>query len=183
MRMKLKFHSSKLKVQSQKSRTRSRLHYNACESRAAAGAYGNSRKSGSKPPHSRLKLARFLARPALDDDFRFGEEFNRVAALAVKDAKETFFPAAEGEIGHGGGDANIDADISCRRFVTELARGGTAGCEERCLISVGTAAEKVHGLLNGISVNHAEDGTEDFGIGQLAGGGQSVKNRGGEEIS
>ncbi len=34
-----------------------------------APANGGSRKSGSRLPHSKLKLARFLARPALDHDF------------------------------------------------------------------------------------------------------------------
>src|SRR6267378_2487128 len=86
--------------------------------------------SGRWLPHSKLKFAGFLARPALDHDFRFGEKFHGVAALAVEDAKETFFPAAEGEIGHRRGYADVDADISRRGFVAELAGGGTAGGEE-----------------------------------------------------
>src|SRR4029077_33679 len=115
-----------------------------------------------------LELAGFLARPALDDDFGFGEEFDGVAALAVEDAEETFLPAAEGEIGHRRGDADIDADISRGRFVAEFARGGTTGGEERGLVAVRTAAEKFHGFVNGIGVNQTEHGTENFRVGKLA---------------
>src|SRR5216683_4469549 len=178
MRIKLKFNAK-----SSKSKTPSTIYCSAGESCAAALACSDSRKSGSKLPHSKLELAGLLARPALDDDFRFGEEFDGVASLAVKDAEETFFPTAEGEIGHRGGDADVDADISRGRFVAEFARGGTACCEERCLVAVRTAAKKFHGLINGVSVNQAENGAENLCVGKLACGRQSVKDRGGEEIS
>jgi len=101
-----------------------------------------------RAPHSILKLARFLARPALDDDFGFGEKFNGVASLAVEDAEEAFFPSAEREIGHGCGDADIDADIPGRRLIAEFAGGGAAGGEERGLVAVGAAAQKIHGFVN-----------------------------------
>jgi len=109
--------------------------------RAGAAAFCSCRKSGSLLAHSTLKFAGFLARPALDYDFGFGEEFDGVASLAVEDAEETFFPSAEREIGHGGGDADVDADISSGGFVAELAGGGAAGGEELCLFAVMTAAE------------------------------------------
>ena len=86
----------------------------------------------------------------------------------MKDAEETFFPAAEGEIGHGRGDADVDADISGGRFVAELAGGGAAGGEKRGLVAVGAAAEKFHGFVDGVGVNEAEDGAEDFCVGELS---------------
>ncbi len=151
--------------------------------RAGAAAFCSCRKSGSKLPHSKLELAGFLARPALDDDLGLGEKFHGVAPLAMENAEETFFPAAEGKIGHRRGYPDIDADISCGRFVTELARGGSARGKERSLVSVGAATKKFHGFINRVGVNQAEYGAEDFRIGKLAGGGQSVQNRGRQKIS
>ena len=100
-----------------------------------------------------LKLAGFLARPAFDYDFRFGEKFDGVAALAVEDAEETIFPAAEGKIGHRRGYTDVDADVARGRFITKLARSGAAGGEKRCLVSVVAAAEEFHGFLDGIRMN------------------------------
>src|SRR5579862_5933040 len=60
---------------------------------------------------SSSELSRFLTRPPLDDDLRFGEEFDRVFALTVEDAEEAFLPSAEWEIRHRRRDSNIDADI------------------------------------------------------------------------
>src|SRR5580700_7284240 len=88
-----------------------------------------------------LELASFLPRPAFHDDLRFRVEFDGVAPLAMQDAKETFFPAAKREIGHRRGDADVDADISCGRLITEAARSGSVGGEERRLISVRTAPQ------------------------------------------
>src|SRR5258708_5282532 len=140
-------------------------------------------KSGSKLPRSALELTGFLARPALDDNFGFGEKFDGVAALAVKDAEEAFFPATERKIGHGSSHADINADVPCGRFITEFARGGTASGEVGRLVPVGAAAEKHHGFVDGIRMNQTEHGTEDFRIGELAVGGQTVQNRGSDEIS
>src|SRR5204863_9280718 len=79
-------------------------------------------KAGVMLSDCKLRLACLLARPAPHDDLRFREEFNGVAPLAVKDAEETLLPAAEGEIGHRRGHADIDSDISRGRFVAESAR-------------------------------------------------------------
>src|SRR5260370_24490356 len=95
-----------------------------------------------------IELACFLARPALDHDLGFGEEFDGVASLAVQDAKKTFFPAAEGEIGHRSGDADIDADISGWRFVAEFAGRRTAGGKELGLIAIRTAPKQFHAFVN-----------------------------------
>src|SRR5712664_2553167 len=130
-----------------------------------------------------LELARFLARPALDDDLGFGEKLDGVAALAVEDSEETLFPSAEREIGHRGGDADIDADIPRGGLVAEFAGGGTAGGEERGLIAVGAAAQKIHGFINRIGVNETEYRAKDFRVGKLAGGRQAIKNGRCKEIA
>src|SRR5580700_11595142 len=101
------------------------------------------------------ELAGFLARPALNYNLGFGIELDSVAALAMKDAEETLFPAAEGEIGHGSGDADVDADVSGGGFVAEAAGGGTVGGEEGGLIAVGAAAEEVQGFVHRIGVDEA----------------------------
>src|SRR6266850_2159234 len=122
-----------------------------------------SRCNGFVVMRSSLELARFLARPALDDDFGFGEKFDGVAALAVEDSEETLFPSAEWEIGHGG--------------------GGTARGEKRGLVAVRAAAQKIHGFVNRIGVNETEYRAEDFRIGKLAGGRQAIKNGRCKEIA
>src|SRR5580700_4634824 len=139
--------------------------------------------SSESPPVSHLELAGFLPRPALDNDFGFGVELDGVAALAVKNAEETLFPAAKREIGHGRGDANVNADVSGRGFVAESAGGGAIGGEERGLIAIGAAAEEVHGFVHGGGVDQAEDGAEDFCIGELARRWQAVENRGSDEAT
>src|SRR5712664_1273451 len=129
------------------------------------------------------KLACLLARPALHDNFGFGEKFDGVAALAVKDAEETLFPAAEGEIGHRSGDADIDADIPRRGLVAEFAGGGTAGGEKRGLVTVGAAAQKFHGFIDRIGVNETEYRAKDLRVGKLAGGRQAIKDGWSKEIT
>src|SRR6202790_3242830 len=116
-----------------------------------------------------LELAGFLARPALDYDFGFCVELDGVAALAVEDAEEAFFPAAEGEIGHGRSDADVDADVSGGGFVAETAGRGAVRGEEGGLIAVGTTAGGVHGFVHG--------------VGELACRWEAIENCGGKEAA
>src|SRR5258708_36809124 len=94
-----------------------------------------------------LKLAGMIFGPALDDDFFVGVKLDGVAALAVHVAKEAIFPAAEREIGHGRGDANVDADVSRRGFVAEPARRRAAGSEKRRLIAKRILLQKIHACI------------------------------------
>src|ERR1700730_2571410 len=112
-------------------------------------------ESGVKPPHPKLKFARFLARPALHDDFRFGVELHGVAPLSVQNTEETFFPSAERKISHGRGDADVDANISGGRFLAKLSGSSAAGRKKRSLISIRTAAQKFQGRIDGIDVHKA----------------------------
>src|ERR1700723_4120305 len=52
--------------------------------------------------------------PAFDDDFLVGVELDRVAALRVHVSEEAGLPSRKGEIGHGRGYADIDADVASR---------------------------------------------------------------------
>src|SRR5437879_10656380 len=88
-----------------------------------------------------------LFRPALDHNLLLGVELDRVAALSVHYAEKTLFPPAERKIGHGRGYADVDPYISCRRFVTETARGRAAGREQRCLVSIRVALQKGERLV------------------------------------
>src|SRR5580698_2381644 len=84
------------------------------------GHKGTQRKAKSK-------LSRMLFGPAFDHYFLFRVKLDGVTALAMHDSEEAVFPAAEREIGHGCGDADVDADISGRSFVTEASRRCAAG--------------------------------------------------------
>ena len=67
--------------------------------------------------------------PALDDYFFVCVKLNGVTALAMHVAKKAVFPAAEWEIRHGRRDADVDADISGRRFIAEPPRSRAASSE------------------------------------------------------
>src|SRR5260370_26268482 len=73
-----------------------------------------------------LELAAVLFRPAFDDNFLVGIELDGVAALPVEIAEEAVLPSTEREVSHGGGDSNVDADISRGGFIAEAARRRTA---------------------------------------------------------
>src|SRR5438309_9986863 len=85
---------------------------------------------GENPWLKNLELARVLFCPALNNNFLVGIELDRVAALAVQIAEEAVLPSAEGEIRHGRGNANVDADIARGRFVAEAASRRSAGREQ-----------------------------------------------------
>ena len=57
--------------------------------------------------------------PALYYYFFVGVKFYGIAALSVEIAEEAVLPSCKWEIGHGGGHADIDADISRGGFVDE----------------------------------------------------------------
>src|SRR5579863_7387063 len=79
------------------------------------GHRGSQRKAKSE-------LSRMFFRPTFDDDFLFGVKLHSVAALAVHDSEEAVFPAAEGEIGHGRSNSDVDANISGWSLVAETPR-------------------------------------------------------------
>src|ERR1700691_3733943 len=103
-------------------------------------------------------------RPTFHYYFFVGVELDGVAALAVEIAEEAVLPSAEGEVGHGRGDSNVDANVSRRGFVAEAASGRSAGSEERRLITVGAALEEGQGVIHAIGMDEAQNGGEDFGI-------------------
>src|SRR6202166_4661095 len=123
-----------------------------------------------------LELARMFFGPAFDYDFFVGIELDGVAALAVEVAEEAVFPSAEGEVGHGRGDSDVDADVAGGGFVAEAARGRSTRGEERRLIAVGAALEEGEGVVHVARVDKAEDGAENFCVVEIAGGGNVVED-------
>src|SRR5579864_180957 len=95
-----------------------------------------------RQPRTVLELSAVLPGPALDHNLFVGVELDGVVALGVHRAKEALFPAAEGKIGHGRGHADVDADVSGRRLIAELARRSAAGGKERGLVAVRAARQK-----------------------------------------
>ena len=124
-----------------------------------------------------LELAAVLLCPALDNNFLVRVELDGVSSLPVQVAEKTILPSAERKIGHGRRNTNVDPDIPCRSLVTELPRCGPAGCEQRCLVAIGTAFQKGERLIHVIGMHEAEHWSEDFGIGDLAAGRHVVENR------
>src|SRR5580700_4052564 len=69
-----------------------------------------------------LELAAVLFGPAFDYDFLVGVELDGVPALAMEIAEEAVLPSAEGEVGHGRGNSDVDTDVAGGSFVAEAAR-------------------------------------------------------------
>src|SRR5579863_9282644 len=130
-----------------------------------------------------LKFSRMLVAPAFDDHFFVGIELDGVASLCVHVAEETAFPAGEGEIGHGGGYADVDADVSCRGFVAETAGGRAAGSEKGSLVAIRATLQEGDCFVHVSGVDQAEHGAENFRVGEFTRGGHTIENGGLHEIS
>src|SRR5258708_6848692 len=130
-----------------------------------------------------LEFRAVLFSPAFDYDFFVGVELDGVAALAVEIAEEAVLPSAKGEVRHGRGDSDVDADVAGGSFVAEAARGRSAGGEKRRLIAVSAALEEGEGVVHVFGVNEAEDGAEDFCVVEIAGGGDVVEKRRADEVA
>src|SRR5690242_10711732 len=111
-----------------------------------------------------LELARFPPRPALNYDLRFGVELHGVSSLSMEYAEEALLPTADREISHGRGHADVDADVSRRRFVAKLARRGATGGKQRSLIAERTLADELDGVVNRIGVNQTQHRPENLRV-------------------
>src|ERR671924_1247210 len=102
------------------------------------------------------KLARVLFGPALDYNFFLSVELDGITALSMHHAKEAVLPTAEWEIRHGCGYADVNPDISGRRFVAESSRGRTARGEQRGLIAIWAALQKSERFVHVLGMDHAQ---------------------------
>src|SRR5271166_3522247 len=121
--------------------------------------------------------------PALDDYLLFGVELDGVTPLCVQIAEEAGLPPAEREVGDGGSDADVDADVACRSFVPEAACCCAAGGEERGSVAVFALADDADGLFQRVGVDEAEHGAEDFGGRKFACGRNPVNDGGSDEVA
>src|SRR4029079_5320534 len=76
------------------------------------------------------------SQPARDRDLLVGVELEGVAAVDLEVAEEAVARAAEGEVGHRRGDADVDPDHRGGRMARELARGLAARGEDRRRVGV-----------------------------------------------
>jgi len=130
-----------------------------------------------------LELAAVLLGPAFDYDFLVGVELDGVPALAMEIAEETVLPSAEGKVGHGRRDSDVDTDVAGGSFVAEAARRRSARRKKRCLIAVDALLEKGESFVHAVGVNETEHGTEDFRVGEIAGRRNVVENRWVHEVA
>src|SRR5688572_16569054 len=103
-----------------------------------------------------------VRRPSFDDHFLIREKINCVAALRMEVAKEAVFPAGEGEVGHGGGNAQINTDVPGPDFMAELPGCTAAGGEEAGHVAIGRAVDHLDRVIQGRSPNHAQYGAKYF---------------------
>jgi len=113
----------------------------------------------------RLKLARPVLKPALDDDLSLREEFHRVLALAVQIAKETFLPAAKGEKRHRRSYANVDANVARFGFGAKLAGGCAAAGKQAGHVAPVAAVDQGDRLFDGFHMQQPQHRAEDFCLG------------------
>src|SRR5437868_2207192 len=95
----------------------------------------------------RSEFSAVFAAPTLDHDFLVSVKLDGVASLAMYGSEEAFLPATEGEIRHGSGHTDVDADIPRWCFIAEFARRRAAGGEDRSLISVRAAGQERDRLI------------------------------------
>src|SRR5580658_434625 len=114
------------------------------------------------------ELPRVLLRPALDHNFLFGVELDRIAPLCVHDPEETVLPSAEREICHGRGHANVNADIPRGSFIAKAPSRRTARRKQRRLIAKWTAGHHLHRFIHVAGMNQAEHRTKNFRVRQFA---------------
>src|SRR5215469_1101471 len=115
-----------------------------------------------------LEFTRVLFGPALDHHFLFRIELYRIPPLPVLHAKEAVLPAAEREISHWCSHTDIDTDIPCRSFISELPRCRTAGGKQRSLIPVSTLLKKHQPLIQILGMHQAEHRPKDLRIRECA---------------
>src|SRR4029077_7137953 len=108
---------------------------------------------------------------------------NGIAALPVQDTEEAVLPPAEWEVRHGRSYSDVDTNISGARLVAKTTRFSAARGEERSLVAIRTALQERQRFIHVVGVNQAQDRTDDFGVGQFAGGWYVVENRRLHEIS
>src|SRR5262249_34054875 len=77
-------------------------------------------------------------------------------------AEKRPIPADEGEHGHGGGHADVDADHAALDFAGELAGGGTAGGEDSRSIAVTAAIGPGDGVFEGLGPQKRKDRAQDL---------------------
>src|SRR5262249_54012491 len=82
-----------------------------------------------------LEFARVFLGPSFHYDFLVGVKFDGVAVLAVHVTKKAVLPSAKGEVRHGSGHADVDADVSRGRLVAKSASRTAAGSKQRSLIA------------------------------------------------
>src|SRR4051812_43967952 len=78
-----------------------------------------------------LRAPRLMSEPARNRDLLVGVELERIAAVCLQIPEETVFRAAEGEICHRGGDADVHANHRRGGLLAELAGGAAAAGEDR----------------------------------------------------
>jgi hypothetical protein len=110
-----------------------------------------------------------------------GIELDRFAALDVEVAEEGLVPAGEGEPGHGGGDADVDADHAGVEILFELAGGVAALGEDGGAVAVGAIAAYLQGGFEAVGADDGEDGAEDFFGGDTHGGFDAIDHAGAKE--
>src|SRR2546421_2596221 len=97
-------------------------------------------------PMLALLLALFLE-PATDHHFAIAEEVDHLTPLAVQGAEERLPGAAEGEVGHGGGHADVDAHVAHVSPVGELAGPAAVLRKDARRVAVRAVVDERDGLI------------------------------------
>ena len=125
-----------------------------------------------------LELPCPLPGPALDHDLFLRKEFHCVHALSVHVAEERILPSAKWEERHRCGDTDIDPDVSRLRFVPELARRRSTGCEQAGLISVLSTVDQLDRFIHRVDMHQTQYRSEDLGFGDFTAARDICQNSG-----
>src|SRR5919109_5432262 len=92
-------------------------------------------------------LLALFPEPAPDHHFAIAEEVDHLTPLAVQGAEERLLGAAEGEVGHGGGHADVDAHVADVGPVGELAGPAAVLRKDARRVAIRAVIDKREGLI------------------------------------
>ncbi len=101
----------------------------------------------------------------------------------MEGSEKAIFPAAEREVSHGGGDTDVDSDVTGGGFVTEAAGGDSAGGEDTSGVAVGASGDHGDGFVKIAGADEREHRAEDFGAAEFAIEGGIIEDGGIEEVA
>src|SRR5665213_24044 len=91
-----------------------------------------------------------------------GVELHAIGPVDVQVTEERAVPAAEGVVGDGYRNGDVDANHPCGNFGLEALGGGAVIGEDRGAVAVSVALDQIEGVVESVNSNDAQHWSEDL---------------------